>query len=288
MVTDPADFLSNILAHPNDDGPRLAYADWLEERGDPRGEFIRVQCQIARADPDCRGAWRLHEVRQRVANRGLKVSDYFTIETIVLSCERCWPSLRRRERELLDCYAGQWWTLFGDEPCNKEGGSVQWVVDPSDRTCVTVFRRGFVAEVTCRLEDWFRPCGRCNGTGERYGLNCTMCNNGNFGHGPAIVRSTPLEVVRIIDCKSMESLDPPGWYWEDEPAHVRDTPGRHLPTAVFDVLKNYYRESTRPIEHYTRWKLYHTEADANAALSDALIRRARSVNARTTNAASRS
>src|SRR5262249_25468037 len=24
------------------------YADWLEERGDPRGEFIRTQCQLAR------------------------------------------------------------------------------------------------------------------------------------------------------------------------------------------------------------------------------------------------
>jgi len=28
-----ADFLRAILADPEDDGPRLAYADWLEERG---------------------------------------------------------------------------------------------------------------------------------------------------------------------------------------------------------------------------------------------------------------
>src|SRR5262249_7610438 len=28
------------------------YADWLEERGDPRGEFIRVQCQLARLQQD--------------------------------------------------------------------------------------------------------------------------------------------------------------------------------------------------------------------------------------------
>jgi uncharacterized protein (TIGR02996 family) len=26
-----------IREDPDDDGPRLAYADWLEERGDPRG-----------------------------------------------------------------------------------------------------------------------------------------------------------------------------------------------------------------------------------------------------------
>src|SRR5262245_56818171 len=37
-----------IRAHPEDDGPRLVYADWLDERGDPRGEFIRVQCELAR------------------------------------------------------------------------------------------------------------------------------------------------------------------------------------------------------------------------------------------------
>jgi uncharacterized protein (TIGR02996 family) len=32
-----------VLAAP-DDTPRLIYADWLEERGDPRAELIRVQC----------------------------------------------------------------------------------------------------------------------------------------------------------------------------------------------------------------------------------------------------
>ena len=29
----------------DDDGPRLVYADWLIERGDPRGTFIMLQCQ---------------------------------------------------------------------------------------------------------------------------------------------------------------------------------------------------------------------------------------------------
>jgi uncharacterized protein (TIGR02996 family) len=39
-------FLSAILANPNDRTVRLVYADWLEERGDPRGEFLRIQCQL--------------------------------------------------------------------------------------------------------------------------------------------------------------------------------------------------------------------------------------------------
>jgi uncharacterized protein (TIGR02996 family) len=42
-------FLQAILDAPADDTPRLVYADWLEEHGQPdRGEFIRVQCALAR------------------------------------------------------------------------------------------------------------------------------------------------------------------------------------------------------------------------------------------------
>lgn len=37
-------FLRAVIDHADDVGPRLVYADWLDERGDPRGEFIRLQC----------------------------------------------------------------------------------------------------------------------------------------------------------------------------------------------------------------------------------------------------
>lgn len=38
-----------ILAAPDDDGPRLVYADHLLARGDPQGELITVQCALARS-----------------------------------------------------------------------------------------------------------------------------------------------------------------------------------------------------------------------------------------------
>lgn len=41
---DEEGLLADIYANPADDGPRLVYADWLQERGDPRGEFIALQC----------------------------------------------------------------------------------------------------------------------------------------------------------------------------------------------------------------------------------------------------
>jgi uncharacterized protein (TIGR02996 family) len=49
---DEPDFLRAIRAAPEDDGPRLAYADWLEGHGDPaRAELIRLQCELAGAGP---------------------------------------------------------------------------------------------------------------------------------------------------------------------------------------------------------------------------------------------
>lgn len=49
---------------PEDDAPRLVYADWLEELGDPRGEFIRLQCELARLDAQDSRRHPLHH-RQR-------------------------------------------------------------------------------------------------------------------------------------------------------------------------------------------------------------------------------
>jgi uncharacterized protein (TIGR02996 family) len=43
-----APLLAAILDAPDDDAPRLVYADWLEEHGDPaRAEFIRLQLVLA-------------------------------------------------------------------------------------------------------------------------------------------------------------------------------------------------------------------------------------------------
>lgn len=43
--------LQEVLDHAADDSPRLVYADWLEEQGDPLAEFIRLQCEIAQLPP---------------------------------------------------------------------------------------------------------------------------------------------------------------------------------------------------------------------------------------------
>ena len=49
-------FFRAILDDWDNDAPRLVYADWLQERGDPesvaRAEFIRAQCELSRLAPE--------------------------------------------------------------------------------------------------------------------------------------------------------------------------------------------------------------------------------------------
>ena len=85
---DQVAFLNAIHDNPDDDTPRLVYADWLEEHGEPdRAEFIRVGVELARVPGSC----------------------------------SCWPGtgwpcgwcgatekLRRRQRELLAANGSAW------------------------------------------------------------------------------------------------------------------------------------------------------------------------------------
>src|SRR5262245_60193011 len=46
-------FLTAITANPQDDTPRLVFADWLEEHGESdRAVFIRLGCQLAKMEED--------------------------------------------------------------------------------------------------------------------------------------------------------------------------------------------------------------------------------------------
>jgi uncharacterized protein (TIGR02996 family) len=45
-------FLNAIRASPGDEALRLVYADWLEERSDPRADFLRLHLALTAAAPD--------------------------------------------------------------------------------------------------------------------------------------------------------------------------------------------------------------------------------------------
>jgi uncharacterized protein (TIGR02996 family) len=52
MQTEAEAFLQRIRAFHDDDAPRLVFADWLDEQGDPLGRFIRVQLALASPPAD--------------------------------------------------------------------------------------------------------------------------------------------------------------------------------------------------------------------------------------------
>jgi uncharacterized protein (TIGR02996 family) len=61
-MTLPGPSSDEVLAAPDDDAPRLVLADFLTTRGDPRGEFITLQCRLAAAkDDDARRKLRIAE-----------------------------------------------------------------------------------------------------------------------------------------------------------------------------------------------------------------------------------
>jgi uncharacterized protein (TIGR02996 family) len=77
-------FLRTILDAPEEDAPRLVYADWLEEHGQPeRAEFIRIECEQAA----------IHDEPGLAPNRW--------------DSPRYWELEARRE-ELYDRHAAEW------------------------------------------------------------------------------------------------------------------------------------------------------------------------------------
>lgn len=55
LMTDYADeisFIREVLFDLKDEMPRQVYADWLEERGDPRGAFLRIDYAMRQLDSE--------------------------------------------------------------------------------------------------------------------------------------------------------------------------------------------------------------------------------------------
>jgi uncharacterized protein (TIGR02996 family) len=74
MTNDEA-LLQAIIEDPENDTPRLIYADWLEERGDPRAAYLRAEVELAALAPDApehaEAERRLAEARRGLATEWL-------------------------------------------------------------------------------------------------------------------------------------------------------------------------------------------------------------------------
>lgn len=142
MSSDRADhaaFLAAVVAAPADDLPRLVYADWLDERGDPRGEFIRVQVELARA-PRC-----------RYTREGVDFSGPFCSPPY---CEVCRPLQKLRRREsVLRLHLVNWAAGLPGQPSDYAGNKVTAFLGYND-VIEYDFVRGFAGRVTLRWQVW--------------------------------------------------------------------------------------------------------------------------------------
>jgi len=125
-MSDREGLLAAIAADPDDDTPRLVLADYLDERDDPLGEFIRLQMaleplRIPRDDP-------AEELERHKRLAGIPPSADQRDEDWLVARQR------RRERELLRAHEAEW---LG-KAASLEQDSPHTYFGPE-------FRRGFVA-----------------------------------------------------------------------------------------------------------------------------------------------
>lgn len=113
------DLMRAIIESPDDDTPRLIFADWLEENGEEkRAEFIRVQIGLEKSKGHSWTGQQVHENND------------------VCGCSYC--IFRRREQYLLGYGRVQWCPVR------------QCFASPHD----VVYHRGFVESIRCPYQNW--------------------------------------------------------------------------------------------------------------------------------------
>jgi uncharacterized protein (TIGR02996 family) len=131
-MTDHDALLAAILANPDEDTPRLMFADWLDENGDAdRAEFVRVQCELARI--------RAAEADLPVApDKGYFRNDEWPVAWQPQDYEKR-RALLKRESELVTAHGAEW-----------RKGLPKYADNVTTQQDVK-FRRGFVGHATVPL-----------------------------------------------------------------------------------------------------------------------------------------
>lgn len=164
---DDSGFIAAICADPFADDLRSIYADWCEERGIARGEFIRTGLTLAdwekcpQRPPEGAGlvGWLI------AIHKESRVIAAFAEDTSPCDCEAC---LRQHERELLEAHQIEWeyplWMVLNLNGDSWTGAS-PWTFG---------YSRGLVGAIRCSEKLW-------------------------SAHGPELVKLAPIVDVGITD-----------------------------------------------------------------------------------------
>ena len=134
-MSDETALLAAIVAFPDEDTPRLVYADWLQEDGQPdRAEFIRVQCEYARLHPHFEEHEDIGRSNCQLCRRGEELSSLLTGRF----------RIRRREAAPFAADCPYRLAMMG----SYLGPMVEWD-----------WHRGFICEVRCPAAWWVQHSG---------------------------------------------------------------------------------------------------------------------------------
>jgi len=245
-MTTESDLLREICLDPADDGPRLVYADWLDESGDPeRAEFIRWSisprkeprvigwgCSCPSGRPPC------HECVQLTEER---LHEYH--------------EQRRQHSEWQD-------SKLRSERFNH-GFSI-----PGVQVKVS---RGFPSEIRCTVREFLGgDCPKCyvrivNGKTERVGcMNCDFTKKVK-GLAKKIAGKWPVEKV-VLDVCQPHYLHSNGWRWwcQVTNRHGSDV----IPELIWNKLSGFIMFGGGD-PFLLKW--YSTREEALSALSNACV-----------------
>lgn len=255
-LTDPqADALfAEIAADPGSDDARLVLADWLDERGDERGEFIRCQIELAN-----------HPHGRKVIERDYDARD---------GVNAVWQvafDLDSRSSELLERHGAAWaMESIGRALPSTDfvGHSIAWQKSEdgySQQRANWHWRRGFIERVELQGETWWGT--ECDNGNHRPGYLCSHCHSSGRVNalGPAILAACPtIREVRAVDREAYYNGAGYLWFNESRERPRHEVPlNANLPTFIFDLIR-------KPTQK--RWKPYPSRAAADAALGEAMIK----------------
>ena len=307
-ATDPhAAFRACIADAPDDEGPKLVYADQLDEWGDlPTAFEWRAKVHRARiaAAPD--------DLQPRLEYAALcdaygdgEQAEFIRVGVELAGVERTCPgpplchwkpcvycSLSYRSRALLARHGTTWaraWLGDGIRLKIYAGDSIRFSHLPPDDSPlveITGWHAGAPSDFRVdRMAAWRgETCGTCQGTGKWFdvrsslhGMKCYQCANGRVGGlGAAIVRAVP---CRSVECGDKEPFRIPdqmgqsGFAWLDLTLSPPDFDSLHgVPGDVVKLMTGYERGNGQGnIGVHPTWLMFPTAALARAALARVLI-----------------
>lgn len=276
-MTDASALMSAILDHPNELTPKLAYADLLDERGQPgdpeRAELIRVQCGVGSS-------------RSRCCSGEAFVYNEFGGYT---DCPKCLGT-GDRARELLLSHASEWfadavpgahashWTPHRAEPYFVLPGGSHFVN-------VTV-GNGFINQVSLRASVFAGEGIRCDHCidgspdWETGVIECRRCDSTGVIFEPCaaeLFERHPLVRVMLYDRVPEAGLSGTA-VWSARRDNDRSDRPHFLPWDLFLHLTGGEHtgpgERTRERHPEATWlycRIYPTAADAHADLNAACL-----------------